>query len=124
MFGQRESQDVQRLLAAACSAMSTWLLHHAGATSSQIGAAYEVISIGLDEDHAFVRCSGSDLALLAAGVRIERRTRLPAQRSHLSEPDLVALHEFTDPASAAIQLANQLTGISDLRGLVTGDQAE
>jgi len=38
-LSEREFQEVQQLLAAACSTMSTWLLHHAGARSFQIAAA-------------------------------------------------------------------------------------
>jgi hypothetical protein len=122
-LSEREFQDVQRLLAAACSAMSTWLLHHAGASSSQIAAAYEVVSAGLDEDHAFIRRSGADIALLTAGARIEPGARLTAQPHQLSASDLAKLLEFTDPRTAALHLARQLTGLADdLVTLVAGDQ--
>jgi hypothetical protein len=113
-----------RLLAAAYSAMSTWLLHHVGASSSQIAEAYELVSTGLDEDHAFVRRAGADVALIAAGVRLQRQARLAVNDSrHLIERDLAKSLEFIDPRAAALHLARQLTGLADdLLGLVAGDQ--
>jgi hypothetical protein len=123
-LSEREFQEVQQLLAAACSTMSTWLLHHAGARSFQIAAAHELASTGLDQEHAFIRRAGADVALLAAGVRIRSRTRLVAGEScDLTELDVTQLHAFTDPRPAALHLARQLTGLAeDLLGLVTGDQ--
>jgi hypothetical protein len=122
-LGEREFQEVQRLLAAACSAMSTWLLHHADASSSQIAAVYEIVSTGLDQEHVFIRRSGADIALLAAGIRIEPCTQLAAGPRHLNATDLAKLHAFTDPRAAALDLARQLTGLADDRlGLVAGDQ--
>ena len=87
-------------------------------------SGHELASTGLDEDHAFVRRAGADVALLAAGVRIRSRTRLVAGEScDLTELDVAQLHAFTDPRPAALHLARQLTGLAeDLLGLVTGDQ--
>ncbi len=122
-LGEREFQEVQRTLAAACSALSTWLLHNAGASSSQIAAAYEVVSTGLDREHAFIRRSGAEIALLAAGIRIKACTQLTAPSRQLDAADLAKLQAFTDPRAAALDLARQLTGLTDdLLGLVAGDQ--
>jgi len=120
---EREFQEVQRLLAAACSAMSAWLLHHANASSSQIAAAHEIVSTGLDQEHAFIRRCGADIAVLAAGIRTDAAAQLPAESYDLNATDLSKLHAFTDPRAAALDLARQLTGLTeDLLGLVAGDQ--
>ena len=123
VLADSEFVEVQRLLEAAFSTLSMWLHRNPTAADSRVAAACEIVSIGIDENHSFIRTSGAHIALLAAGRRPPQRDTSRISTSSAIDPDVGPLLEYLDPKAAGFRLAQQITGLpDDLLGLIAADQ--